>query len=209
LPVRLSPVVLGIGAACVILGALGVWFVFGRSTAVEASVTDVRWERSIEIEAFGPVEMEDWRDEIPAGAQVGSCRLEHQTTQDFPAPVATEVCGTPYTVDEGSGYGEVVQDCVYEVYEDRCTYIVDDWSVVDTLTDRGSSLDPSWPSANLSSSQRVGTQTETYTVQLAGDEGTFTYRPDSESEFLRYQVGSRWRLEVNALGGILSIEPAS
>jgi hypothetical protein len=208
-PARSLPVPLLIGGvACLVLGALVMFLVFGRTNAVEASVASVHWERAVEIEAYGPVEREGWRDEIPAEAQLGACRLEHYTSQPNPAPVATEVCGTPYTVDEGSGYGEVVQDCVYEVYQDRCSYVVQEWSVVDTVTSRADSLRPAWPSMQLGSDQRAGRETESYSVVLASDSETYTYRPESEAEFLQFELGSMWSLEVNALGGIRSIEPA-
>ena len=209
-PSRRFPIpVLAVGAVCLLLGALGLFLLVGRGKSALASVGSVHWERSVELEVYGPVEREGWRDEIPAGATRGACRLEYRTSQDRPAPVATEVCGTPYTVDEGSGYGEVVQDCVYEVYEDRCTYVVEDWSVVETLTAEGDSLDPTWPRATLSATQRFGQQTETYSVSLVSGDRTFTYRPETETAFLEFQPGSQWTIEVNALGGILAIEPAS
>jgi len=201
------PLLIG-GGVCLLLGALAMFLLFGRTSAVEASVASVHWERAVEIEAYGPVERQGWRDEIPADAQLGACRLEYFTSQPEPAPVATEVCGTPYTVDEGSGYGEVVQDCVYEVYQDRCTYVVQEWSAVDTVTSQADSLSPAWPSTQLRSDQRAVQQTETYSVVLSSDSETYTYRPESEAEFRQFQLGSSWSLEVNALGGIRSIEPA-
>jgi hypothetical protein len=91
-----------------------------RRSERTAQVERIRWERSIAIEALGPVEHTDWQDEVPADASGLTCELAHRGTDDNPAPVSTEVCGTPYTVDQGSGYGQVVQDCVYEVYEHWC-----------------------------------------------------------------------------------------
>ncbi|HET7011637.1 MAG TPA: zinc ribbon domain-containing protein [Anaerolineales bacterium] len=205
---KIPPLVLGIGAACLVLGALALYLLFGRTGQVVAAVEAVRWERSIQVEAFGSVEHTDWEDEIPFGAQVGNCRLEYRTTQDQPAAIATEVCGTPYTVDEGSGYGEVAQDCVFEVYDNRCTYVVQEWGVVDTLTAAGSTFDLGWPTANLAADQRWGKEAESFWVVLSADGREYTYQPESEAEFLLFDIDTEWVLEVNSLGGIRSIEPA-
>ena len=171
-------------------------------------VESVSWERRIEIEELGNVTHEDWRDEIPSDARIGTCREKYRRTQDSPAPNATEVCGTPYTVDTGTGHGEVVQDCEYEVYDDWCQYTVRDWKKVDTEISRGDDLRPYWPDPYLSRDQREGERDESYKVVLDADGERYTYHPRDEADFRRCQIGTRWSLTINVLGNIKSMEPA-
>ena len=201
------PILIAIGG-CLLIGAVALVLLTGRRSQVEAAVASVHWERTIAVEAIRPVEHEDWRDQIPSGASVGSCREEIRHTQSEPVPNSVEVCGTPYTEDTGSGYGEVVQDCEYQVYDDYCSYTADEWSVVDRLVASGDRLDPAWPSSSLTTDERLGGQDESYSVVLSGDDRTYTYSPATESEFLMFDIGSQWVLEVNGFGGIVSIESA-
>lgn len=198
---------LGGGLLCVVAAAV----LFGLLTKTEdltGQVTAVSWERSIPVLALVPVEREGWRDEIPGDAEVGACRQEQRYTSDEPVSNATEVCGTPYTVDTGTGVGEVVQDCVYEVYDDRCTFTAMDWEVSNVVTLTGSDLDPRWPEPSLTGDQRQGEPTEAYTVTFAADGDTYTYAVDDAGSFSQFALGSSWVLHVNALGGITSVEAA-
>ena len=86
-------------------------------------------------------------------------------------------------MDTGSGFGEVVQDCVYEVYDDRCTYSVMDWQIFDTLTLTGTDLNPRWPDANLAENQREGDAEESYEVLFTSSEGDYTYTTSDPVEF--------------------------
>jgi hypothetical protein len=173
-----------------------------------AQVERIYWERTIAVEQLGPVEHRDWEDELPAEASGVACELAFRNSQGEPAPVATEVCGTPYTVDTGSGYGEVVQDCEYQVYEPLCSYTIEEWSVVDTLRRTGDDLTPVWPEIDLRSGQREGAQGETYTVFFVGDGDERSFSPESAAEFAVFSVGSEWTIVVNGLGAIVSVEPA-
>ncbi len=200
-------VIIAAVVACLALGGI-LWALLGRSEELTATVSAVNWTRSIPIEILGEIEAEDWFDDIPAGAEIRSCESAYRNSQAEPAPGAVEVCGTPYTVDEGSGFGEVVQDCEYEIYDDWCSYITMDWIVFDTLTISGDDLQPSWPEAQLTTDQRFGEGQEDFEVTFRSDEGSYTYSPDSETEFIEFEIGSDWSLSVNALGGITSLEPA-
>ncbi len=198
---------LGGGLLCAVAAAA----IFGLLIKTEehtGQVTAVSWERSIPVLALVPVEREAWRDEIPADAEMGACHQEHRYTSDEPVSNAMEVCGTPYTVDTGTGVGEVVQDCVYEVYDDRCTYTAMDWDVFDVVTLTGSDLDPSWPEPNLTGDQQQGEPTEAYAVTFVSDGDTYTYAVDDADSFSQFEVGSHWILHVNALGDISSVEAA-
>lgn len=198
----------GIGCLGIVLIGAAV-FIFSLLSKEEmtATVQQVEWMRSIPILALAPVQEDSWRDQVPEDADAISCQEELRETSDEPVPGAVEVCGTPYTVDEGSGYGEVVQDCVYEVYDDYCSFTVMDWTVIDTMTASGTDLQPYWPETTLLAGQETGEGESEYSVifMVAGDR--FRYYPDDEVEFSRFTPGSNWVIEVNKLGGVSVVEP--
>ncbi len=199
-------IVIGVVLCIAVAGIF--YFIFGRTEETIATVESVSWTRSVPIEVLGEVESEAWWDEVPEGSEVITCQEEYRYSQDEPAPNSVEVCGTPYTVDQGSGYGEVVQDCIYEVYEDYCTYIETDWILFDTLTATGDNLMPYWPSVDLTADQRTGEVEEEYQVSFSGEDRDYTYSTEDEFEFYNFTIGSEWVLKTNAVGGIVSFEPA-
>jgi hypothetical protein len=191
------------------LGAAAVLLVRGnQSQTVEARVERLSWSRTLPVEALTEVQREAWQDEVPPEASLGACGLEYRYTQSDPAPNATEVCGTPYTVDSGSGFGEVVQDCEYQVYDEWCSYTALDWQTVDTVTQTGEDGNPFWPEVSLAGDQRLGEGEEVYRVVFSTPDGEVEYAPADATEFLRFEDGSGWLLEINGLGSIVSIEPA-
>jgi hypothetical protein len=176
-----------------------------RTSETTGVVRDVAWERSIVIQVMGDVTLEDWRDELPAGVQPLSCRQELRETRDEPVSGAKEVCGTPYSVDTGSGFAEVVQDCVYEVYDDYCEYVSSDWMTGETLKAEGRDYNPYWPQVQLTSDEREGERTERYRVYFETDEGVKEYSTSNESLFMQFQPGTTWTLEYNAFGAVVSV----
>jgi hypothetical protein len=209
-PTSRMPLLIGGVAAGLCILAAGILLALSVQRSERSAVVEsVAWERTVAIEQFGPVQHEDWQDDVPSGASALSCELAYLTTQSDPAPVATEVCGTPYTIDEGTGFGEVVQDCTYRVYDQRCTYTVDEWSVVETRRAAGSDLDPHWPEVALDGDgERRGAEGETYDVTLRSEDDVYTYEPPTAAEFAAFAVGSQWAVTINGLGAIVEIEPA-
>ncbi len=189
-------------------GAITFMVLGGRTQDTSGRVDAVAWTRTIAIEGLAPVEHEDWRDEVPVGSVVGTCSQKIHHTQDDPAPNAREICGTPFTVDKGSGFGEVVQECQYEVYADWCKYTVEEWSKVDEARSTGRDLRPQWPVVRLRSGQREGQREESYEVIFKSDGETYSYQPSDPAEFARFEPGSRWVLKVNTFGSVVSAEPA-
>ena len=196
--------------ACAAALALIALFIFlvTRTSDVIGIVEAVSWTRTIAIEALGPATHDDWRDEIPTGAVVGTCTEKVHHTQDQPAPGAKDVCGTPYTEDTGTGYGEVVQDCQYEVYADWCKFTVQEWQKTDQVTLSGADPNPRWPDLQLGADQREGTRVEAHQIVFDTDGDTYTYQTSDSAEFSQYAIGSRWVLKVNQLNQLTSIEPA-
>ncbi len=176
-----------------------------RTEALTGSVQSVRWERSIAIEEWVPVEYQDWDDQIPAEATIQSCQQELRSVESEPQPDAVEVCGTPYSIDTGSGVAEVVQDCEYQLYDDYCTYTIFEWVVVDTATLSGEGFNPQWPDPVLTAEQRLGQKSENYTVSFETPKGVLNYNLSDYAAFQRFQIGTQWELEVNALGAVVSV----
>ncbi len=188
---------------------VGFFLIFFRTDDVSASVTGVQWERTIAVEAYTSITDSDWRDEIPEGASVRTCSMKYRYTSEEPQPNATEVCGEPYVEDTGTGVGEVVQDCEYEVYDDYCEYTTMDWVVVESITSSGEDYSPDWPVLNLTSDQREGDRQEQYRISFSGNGETYTYTTSSEQLFQSANIGSKWNLSINQLGGVQSIEPSN
>lgn len=189
--------------ACVAILYLTVF----KKENTSATVQDIYWERIIEIEELGPVEKEGWLEDIPSDAEIGFCEQELHHTQSNDAIGAVEVCGTPYTVDSGTGMGEVVQDCEYEIYQDYCEYTVQEWITVDEVKQAGRDLDASWPDPMLMDGQRSGDETESYTITFQTVDEIYTYTTSDYGLFRQCQIGSPWTLTVNGLGNVVEIEP--
>lgn len=183
-------------------------FMLFRTEEVIGQVSGVQWTRTIAIEERGPVEYRAWRDQIPASAEIGRCEQRVRTTQSNPAPNAVEVCGTPYTIDTGSGLGQVVQDCYYEVYDDFCRYTVLEWREVDKVTTSASDYAPYWPELRLRPGQREGARQESYEIRFNADGDRYTYTTSSLETFMQCRPNSEWVLEVNTFKTVRAISPA-
>lgn len=193
----------GLLIACLLLV-----FMLTRTTGAGGTVSQINWERSIDVLALAPVERQDWKPEIPADAELGSCEERLYRTSDQPEARSQKVCGTPYTVDKGNGYSEVVQDCQYEVYEDYCSYTVMDWTVVSTHVASGVDNNPVWPQESITSEQKYGDQHENYQITFETDDGEKIFTTSNEELFIAARPGTRWNLEINTFGSIVNISPA-
>lgn len=201
------------GAIGLLMLACGLCFAaFGLGTdEVTARVESVSWTRSIAIEALVDVDRRDWADDIPSAAVVGQCREQVRRTVDQP-PMSgryDEVCGTPYTIDRGNGFAEVVQDCQYEVYDTYCDYTIKEWDVIDTAVLEGRDYNPRWPALSLGAQQREGPRDEEYRVVFNNDGQRYTFTTSNEALFRQCRIDSRWQLSINVMGGVVDIEPAA
>ena len=192
---------------CCCVAAAILIFLSMRTEETTGVVDQVYWERTIQIEALGPVEYGAWDDQIPAAAEVFGCEMQVRSIESEPAPNSEEVCGTPYNVDTGSGYAEVVQDCEYHVYDEYCTYSIMEWQPVDAATRSGYDFNPIWPEPDIAAEERFGDQVETYTVFFDSADGDYSYSVDALSEFQQFQIGTEWTLEINTFGGVVSVSP--
>lgn len=83
-----------------------------------------------------------------------------------------------------------------------------DWAVFDAVTLSGTDLDPSWPEVSLTGDPPQGDPTEEYIVTISFDGDTYAYAIGDAGEFGQFELGSAWILNVNALGGVSSVEAA-
>jgi hypothetical protein len=209
-------IVIGVVLALLICAGCVTFFLLSsRTEDTSAQVQSCSWTRGIAIEALVPVADEGWRDEIPAGAEIGQCAEKVHHTEEQPTGQTREVCGTPYTIDSGSGYGEVVQDCEteeimaeVEIYADWCDYTFEQWQVADTATLSGEDLNPRWPEVRLQANQREAERDESYRFTFRAEGGSYSYDTDNADLYARCRPGDRWVLKVNAFNAVTDIEPA-
>ncbi len=173
--------------------AIGIMFLV-PSSSVEATVVSVHWETSVPVQEMQSVNYSDRRGSPPSDAYNVSCRTEVET-----------VC-EERTVDDGTGYGRVEEVC-HDNNTQFCSYTVDEWRTIQTYTLDGNDLYPIYESPNISGDQRMGDKSEKFTVTFSTDKGDKTYSPGTTSEFQQFTIGSTWSLKLNALGGIVSVEP--
>jgi hypothetical protein len=176
---------------CVVIGTL----FFLPSKSVEATVVDVHWQTSIPLQEIRAVDYSNEAGSPPSDAYNVSCRDDSR-----------EVCEQK-TIDKGNGYSEVVEECHTETQQ-YCSYTIDEWTTIQTYTLDGSDLRPIYEDPSVSSGQRLGQESEELTVTFSTANGEQeTYSPDTISEFQQFTVGSTWTLKMNALGGVVGVEP--
>jgi DNA-directed RNA polymerase subunit RPC12/RpoP len=182
-----------IAVAVVVCAAAILLFAVPAST-VSATVADVRWQTSVPVQELQSVHYSNESGNPPSGAYDVSCRTENK-----------DVC-QERVVDQGNGFGEVVQDCHTESQQ-YCSYTVDEWKTVQTYSLEGHDLRPQYAQPSVSSGQRAGEQDADFTVYFQTADGQKSYSPPDLSEFSQFRVGSTWTLSVNAVGAILDVKP--
>jgi len=118
-----------------------------------------------------------------------------------------KVCGTPYTKDTGTGIGQVVQDCQYEVLEPYCEYTVQEWQTLRVEREQGNDFSPFFASPQLESDQRLGQQESRLVILFETNRGQYEYQVGSLEEFRQFQIGSEWVLNINGFNQLVGVEP--
>lgn len=206
---KLSPILILIPIVVIIGCLIGAYFLFFKTKDLNATVASVEWERSIAVEAYLETTDSDWWDQIPADAEVFNCRDEYRYTSEDPEPNSTEVCSEEVVEDTGTGVGEVVVYCTYDVYDQYCDYTAMEWQVVRTETASGYDQSPYWPTVNLASGEQTGTETEAYMIYFETSNRNYTYTTDDLELWLEATPGSAWLIKVNNVGGIRDLKPAN
>jgi ribosomal protein L40E len=163
------------------------------SRSVEGTVSNVYWKTSVPVQEVQAVNYSNERGNPPSDAYNVSCQTESQ-----------EICEDK-TVDQGNGYAEVITECRTET-EQYCSYTVDEWTTIQTYDLDGNDLNPVYAEPSIFGDQREGTRTADFQVNFSTSDGQEIYSPKSVSEFQQFQIGSVWKLNLNVLGGVLSVE---
>lgn len=208
---KMNPAFLIIGAIVLLLicGALTFFIMQGTRTETSiARVSDVNWKRSIVVLGYAPVIHSNWADQVPQDATINSCSERERGRSASPTENSEQICGTPYVVDQGSGFGEMVQDCEYIVYDDYCEYSAIELQPVGVLNESGSDLNPFWPETRLEQDQQLGERNEDYQITFDVNGESVTYETTNPEEYSQFRPGSDWELEINGFGNIVGIQPA-
>lgn len=142
------------------------------------TVTSHSWERTIAIETMSAVSDSAWCDSMPSGAYGVSRRREERSTKKIPDG---EECSTR-DVDRGNGTFERRRECKPKyreepVYDDRCYFTVDRWTVSRTERATGTGTDCEWPvvgalrGGSSLGAERQGAKGEKYELSLKGEDG--------------------------------------
>lgn len=171
----------------------------------ELTITDLYWERNIEIEEYKTVNESDWY--LPTGGRLQYTNREihhyedvfdHYETRTRQVPkeryVRTETVVTGYR-DLGNGYfeeitssrdvyetyyeTEIYQEAVYRsepVYKTKYYYEIDKWLYGRTATSKANDKNPQWPELNLNPKEREGSRNETYSaIGKDSEENEYTF----------------------------------
>jgi len=182
-------IIAALALCCILVFA---FFIFPAKT-VEGTVSQTEWQTSMPVQEIQPQRYTHESGSAPAGAYNISCETESR-----------EICEDK-TVDKGNGFAEVVTECRTES-SDYCDYTVDEWTTIQTYTLSGADVFPQYAEPALSERQRLGNSSEELTVYFDTADGQERYQPSSVAEFQQFTKGSVWNLQMNTLGGILSVE---
>lgn len=191
---------------CVLAVCVFSAFMLLRTEDKKGTVQGVNWACEVEVLALRDVEKEDWKDEIPQKGKVLSCDQRVRKTVEQQVPNSREVCGTPYDVDLGNGNAKRVQDCQYEVYDDYCSYTVQEWKVIKTLDTRGSDYKPVCKDVAQGGAERKGETHLEFHIKFETDSGILDYSTSDKQLYQQFQPGTVWTLKVNQLGQVVDVE---
>jgi hypothetical protein len=229
---RWNRAVLGIGGLvgllflCICL--CGGYFLFSEKE-VDVTVAEIRWQRTIQVEAYRTVVEEDWS--VPAGGRtisqreaihhydsvlVGYETQQREVSEQVQTGSRTYVCGQR---DLGNGYFEDVEcsEPIYEtqyrteteqvpiyeqvpVYQTEYSYEIEKWVVDRTEEAAGTERQTNWPAVTLAENEREGQRTEAYQVVFVDEEGKAYEMTFTEGEWLAFERGGRYQLKVTRLG---------
>ncbi len=203
-----------------------------KNVAVEVQGTS--WERKISIEEYQAHSGSDWCDSMPGDAydidreeRVRSHRKvkDGETCTDYPESCKT----TCRNVDNGNGSfsRECTETCreAYTkcdpkyrkepVYDDYCSWTVNEWDHVRWVVEAGHSDNPQWPQPRLSECkalgcERLGSRKEINTVVfVALSEGVTMTCDFDEARWAEFEVGATWNAKERVIGGALLCQSLS
>jgi hypothetical protein len=179
-----------------------------RTIDVEMQVTSHRWATVVAVEEYREVEREAWQDQLPAQARGVRCRQAQRGTREIDAP---PVCRRVQR-DNGDGTFSEVEQCTPQtrsepVYDQSCSFVVDDWVEAQPLTQQGAGLQPLFGAVTSTvrsgyGARREGGRRATYTLELRAGQTTSTCDVD-EAVWRKYGDGQRVTAKVRKASGAL------
>lgn len=195
-----------LGAIVLCCGIGGV-FLFWKQEA-SFTVSGHEWTRTVEVERLEKVKKSAWQDEVPSKADDVSCSREERSTKKV---ADGETCATK-RVDNGDGTFTEKEECKTKyreepVYDQKCSYTVQDWVVTRTekAGGKGFSPAPAWPTVSLKGTgtrlgaEREGDRKETYSVLFKGPEGKSYDCDFPETTWKGYAEGQVYSGEVGVM----------
>lgn len=188
----------------VVLGVL-----FSSTQEVTATVSGTTWQRTIQVEQFGPVSDSAWCDNVPADAYSVTQSREQRSTRRVEDG---QECRDE-RIDQGDGTFVKRKTCTpryreQPVYDNRCRFQVNRWRAYRSLKAGSESADePVWPSLNALAptsgrigAERAGARQESYTLALQSQGKQWTCNVP-ETVWRKYEQGASVPLKIRKLGG--------
>lgn len=221
-------------AVLAVIGLL-IWLLFFKTWEKPLVVEQRSWERTVEVQALGPVQEEAWQNELPAGAYHRSCKRKihhHDKVADGTEKYQDKVQSGKRCVKHAlkSKGGVSVKQCArwektyktvtktrtryrkVPVYKQRCAYTVDKWHRTNALSTSGSGDQaPTWPdTSNLDGkTQRLGKRGEKYTLVLRKPDGsTLSHQLAKQASWDPFKLKAAVVAEVSTTGEIKALKLA-
>jgi hypothetical protein len=199
-----------IGAAvALVIGLVLVLLFWKKGGSFE--VASHTWERSVQVERFGPVRKSAWCDELPGGARVLGRHQEKRSTKKIPDG---QDCHTTKK-DNGDGTYKQTTECTPKYREepvmgDKCDYEAQEWQTARTASANGAlpKDQPRWPPLDLKQSEREGKHTEAYSllVRDAANGKDHTCAFTDPSKWTSFKDGARYEGSIGVVSGALDCD---
>ena len=202
----------------------------------ELTVSNVYWERNVDIEEYRTVDESGW--EVPIGGRVKYTREEFHHFDSVQTGYETkfrEVTKRRFvgTIDKVVGYEDngdgtfteiTVPEDVYETYTDqepyevpkfikvpvnqtKYYYEIERWVYARTATASAPNKQPEWPSLNLAENERERSRNETYTVTGKDEDGEKHTFTLSYADWKQVHVGQVITVELSfGHGELISVD---
>lgn len=211
-----------------LLVVIGIVYLFVPKNK-EITITNISWERAIEVERYQTVDESDWN--LPSNARLKYSRqefshyqqvLDHYETRTKQVAKERITGYEEYVVgikDLGNGYAEEITDTrpVYEtyyetetyqepvyrdepVYRTKYYYEIDKWLYERTERSSGSDKNVYWPETTLASDERISSKKEIYHVTGTDKKGREKYYSMKYEEWKTIEVGQTVTFQVSAFG---------
>ena len=205
-----------------------------RSSDTTATVVDVQWQRTVQIEVYETIVEEGF--DLPAGGrileqreeingyenvQIGTEFVDREVSEQVQVGEREYVCGQE---DLGNGFfqdvyctepvfetqyrTETVEEPIYEeqpIYDTYYVYELDVWNPIRTESASGADSNSFWPQTNLAEGEREGARTESYLAIFQTSDGQ-TYELElPPDEWGLYDIGDEVTLEINGFGDVTGV----